>query len=142
MKRYDSYKDSGVEWIGEVPSHWEVTKLNNICGIITDYVASGSFAEIRNNVSYLSEPDYAMLIRTADLSNKNTNTNKVYINKHSYNFLKNSNLFGGEVILPNIGSVGDVYIMPENLYEHMSLAPNSIMLKTEYSNKYFSFFQS
>ena len=51
MKRYDSYKDSGVEWIGEVPSHWEVTKLNNICGIITDYVASGSFAEIRNNVS-------------------------------------------------------------------------------------------
>ena len=140
MKRYDSYKDSGVEWIGEVPSHWEVTKLNNICGIITDYVASGSFAEIRNNVSYLSEPDYAMLIRTADLSNKNTSTNKVYINKHSYNFLKNSNLFGGEVILPNIGSVGDVYIMPENLYEHMSLAPNSIMLKTKYSNKYFYYY--
>ena len=23
MKRYDSYKDSGVEWIGEIPSHWE-----------------------------------------------------------------------------------------------------------------------
>ena len=22
MKRYDSYKDSGVEWIGEIPSHW------------------------------------------------------------------------------------------------------------------------
>lgn len=140
MKRYDSYKDSGVEWIGEVPSHWEVAKLNNICDIITDYVASGSFADIRNNVSYLSEPDYAMLIRTADLSNKNTSTNKVYINKHSYNFLKNSNLFGGEVILPNIGSVGDVYIMPENLYEHMSLAPNSIMLKTKYSNKYFYYY--
>ena len=140
MKGYNSYKDSGVEWIGEVPSHWEVTKLNNICGIITDYVASGSFAEIRNNVSYLSEPDYAMLIRTADLSNKNTSTNKVYINKHSYNFLKNSNLFGGEVILPNIGSVGDVYIMPENLYEHMSLAPNSIMLKTKYSNRYFYYY--
>ena len=22
MKRYDSYKDSGVEWIGEIPGHW------------------------------------------------------------------------------------------------------------------------
>jgi type I restriction enzyme, S subunit len=22
MKKYDSYKDSGVEWIGEIPSHW------------------------------------------------------------------------------------------------------------------------
>lgn len=28
MKQYDSYKDSGVEWIGEVPSHWEVMKTS------------------------------------------------------------------------------------------------------------------
>ncbi len=28
MKRYDSYKDSGVEWIGEVPSHWKVMKTS------------------------------------------------------------------------------------------------------------------
>jgi len=27
MKRYDSYKDSGVEWIGEIPEHWEVRKI-------------------------------------------------------------------------------------------------------------------
>ncbi len=27
MKRYEEYKDSGVEWIGEVPSHWEVVPL-------------------------------------------------------------------------------------------------------------------
>lgn len=27
MKKYDSYKDSGVEWIGEVPEHWEVVPL-------------------------------------------------------------------------------------------------------------------
>ena len=26
MRKYDSYKDSGVEWIGEIPSHWGVTK--------------------------------------------------------------------------------------------------------------------
>lgn len=28
MERYDKYKDSGVEWIGEVPEHWEVKKVN------------------------------------------------------------------------------------------------------------------
>ena len=27
MKRYDSYKDSGVKWLGEIPSHWECVKL-------------------------------------------------------------------------------------------------------------------
>jgi type I restriction enzyme S subunit len=25
--RYESYKDSGVEWLGEVPAHWEVKRL-------------------------------------------------------------------------------------------------------------------
>lgn len=24
MNRYESYKDSGVEWIGEIPSHWSL----------------------------------------------------------------------------------------------------------------------
>ena len=27
MKPYLKYKNSGVEWIGEIPEHWEVTKL-------------------------------------------------------------------------------------------------------------------
>ena len=34
MNRYNSYKDSGVEWIGEIPSHWEKKKLKHI----VDYV--------------------------------------------------------------------------------------------------------
>lgn len=27
MQTYDSYKDSGIDWLGEIPSHWEVKKL-------------------------------------------------------------------------------------------------------------------
>jgi type I restriction enzyme, S subunit len=27
MKRYSDYKDSGVEWIGEIPSHWQVKPI-------------------------------------------------------------------------------------------------------------------
>lgn len=27
MRKYDSYKDSGVEWIGEIPSHWDITRM-------------------------------------------------------------------------------------------------------------------
>lgn len=30
MKRYESYKDSGVEWLGEVPSHWELKRLKQL----------------------------------------------------------------------------------------------------------------
>jgi|SRR5690625_2712516 len=29
MKKYDSYKDSGIEWIGEIPSHWGVVRFKH-----------------------------------------------------------------------------------------------------------------
>ena len=28
MRRYESYKDSGVEWLGDVPSHWELRRIS------------------------------------------------------------------------------------------------------------------
>lgn len=126
-------KDSGVEWIGEIPKDWVVTKLNRAVGVITDYVASGSFADLAENVTYLDTPDYAMLIRIADLSG--TKDKPVYIDKKAYDFLSNSNLFGGEVILSNIGSVGSVYIY-HKMYEYASLAPNSIMLNKSDDNRF------
>ena len=30
MERYESYKDSGVKWIGEIPEHWEVKRFRFI----------------------------------------------------------------------------------------------------------------
>ena len=34
MGRYAEYKDSEVEWIGEIPVHWEITKVKRKCNII------------------------------------------------------------------------------------------------------------
>lgn len=31
FKPYPTYKDSGVEWLGEVPEHWEVRKVKRLC---------------------------------------------------------------------------------------------------------------
>ncbi len=30
MERYDRYKDSGVEWLGEIPAHWEVKRIKRL----------------------------------------------------------------------------------------------------------------
>lgn len=27
MQRYDSYKDSGIQWLGEIPNHWKLRKM-------------------------------------------------------------------------------------------------------------------
>lgn len=36
MKQYDSYKDSGIEWIGKIPSHWEVCRFKDFASLRTD----------------------------------------------------------------------------------------------------------
>ena len=40
LRRYERYKDSGVEWLGPVPAHWEVTRLKFIAHVQTG-VAKG-----------------------------------------------------------------------------------------------------
>lgn len=132
-------KDSGIEGV-RVPLQWSARKFNHLCSRITDFVASGSFAALRENVPYLDSPDYAMLVRTADLSNSARSEGRVYISKQSYDFLRNSNLYGGEIVLPNIGSIGDVYIVPKDLYPRMSLAPNAITFSTLQNDKYYYYY--
>ena len=36
--RYPSYKDSGVEWLGQVPEHWEVKRLKHACHVFPSNV--------------------------------------------------------------------------------------------------------
>jgi type I restriction enzyme S subunit len=52
MKKYDSYKDSGIEWIGEIPSHWEVTRLKflgNLYSGLTGKSGSDFSSELTSN---------------------------------------------------------------------------------------------
>ncbi|MGA1826612.1 MAG: restriction endonuclease subunit S [bacterium] len=37
MERYKKYKDSGVEWIGEIPEEWEVEQLKYLVNILNGY---------------------------------------------------------------------------------------------------------
>ncbi|AEV66935.1 restriction endonuclease subunit S [Acetivibrio clariflavus] len=41
-KRYERYKDSGVEWIGEIPEHWGVKPLKRVFKIINGGTPSSS----------------------------------------------------------------------------------------------------
>ena len=111
----------------KLPDKWLWVRLGDYALKITDYVASGSFASLKENVLITNEPNYAIMVKTADFSN-NFTKNLTYTDKHGYEFLNNSNLFGGELILSNIGSIGKVFIVPY-LDRPMTLASNTIMIK-------------
>lgn len=80
MKRYAEYKDSGIEWIGEIPKEWSVVPIKRILSAIQDgthatftRVANGSpllsaknvsdnGVEISDNESLISEEDFNAIV--------------------------------------------------------------------------------
>ena len=121
---------------GCVPEDWNVLPINEITSLVTDYVANGSFASLAENVKYKEEKDVAVLIRLVDY-NRNFDGDFVYIDEHAYEFLSKSKLYGGEIIISNVGAnVGTVFRCPDLPYK-MSLAPNSIMVKFKGSDEFY-----
>ena len=137
-KQYEYYREKLLDLEGK--EGVEMKTLGEVCEV-TDYVASGSFASLRDNVHYYQEPNYAVLVRTVDLS-QNFEGDKIYIDEKAYNFLSKSNLFGGEIIINNIGAgVGKTFKCPYRK-EKMSLAPNAILVKTPNNDFYYHWFNS
>ena len=115
---------------GMLPTSFVVAKIGDLPLIVTDYVANGSFATLKANVKVYQEPNYAYFIRNTDLK---SGTFEVFVDEHSYNFLSKSRLFGGEIIISNVGDVGSVFLCP-TLEAPMTLGNNIIMLKPEKEN--------
>ncbi|MFY7935982.1 MAG: restriction endonuclease subunit S [Flavobacterium sp.] len=55
MKPYEKYKESGVEWIGEIPEHWTGTPLKHISSITKGKKAKEDFQDYSEGlIPYLS----------------------------------------------------------------------------------------
>jgi type I restriction enzyme S subunit len=60
IKRYSSYKDSTIEWLGDVPEHWEVRRLKEVIVSPLSYGA--------NEMATDSNPEHPRFIRITDFS--------------------------------------------------------------------------
>lgn len=76
MATYESYKDSGVKWLGQIPSHWEVKKLRaffdrrNTKVSDTDYpplsVTKNGIVPQMENVAKSKDSDNRRLVKVGD----------------------------------------------------------------------------
>lgn len=117
MERYDSYKDSGVEWIGKIPSHWEVCKVKHSYKLQTGFTpASGQ------KKYYCEEDDGHVWITIGDISGKYVSKSSKHItNKAIEDYLpeitpKGSLLFSFKL------SVGQVAFNSEDCYTNEAIA--------------------
>ena len=63
MIKYNKYKNSGIEWIGEIPEHWEVKKLKYQFNIVT------GFTPPSGNSSYYEDGNH-IWVTIADMKKK------------------------------------------------------------------------
>ena len=51
-------KDSGIEWIGEIPEEWKITKLKNMCSFNRGYCFQSSDFGLENDIKFLSTNNF------------------------------------------------------------------------------------
>lgn len=134
------YEYFGKFYIDNSP-HYK--SLKEVFDTVTDFVAAGSFASLRENVIYQDSPNYAQLVRTMDIKSNFTKGQFVFVDKHAFDFLWRVNLDKECIILPNIGvNCGEVYhLKPSNLiYDNNVLGPNAILVRSsKYNHLFLSF---
>jgi len=62
-KKYEKYKNSGVEWIGEIPEHWEVRRLRFLASIKTGG---------KDTINQQSEGKYPFFVRSQKIERINS----------------------------------------------------------------------
>ena len=105
----------------------EMVEFGSIIETLTDYHANGSYEVLRDNVELKDSEDFAWMVRSTDFENGFQNKMR-YITESAYQFLKKSQIFGGELIMSKIGNAGKVYLMPE-ITRPCSLAMNLFLIR-------------
>ena len=120
MKRYDTYKNSGIEWIGEIPEHWSMKKLKNELDFNTGFTPPSGNSDYYNNGEniWITIRD----MKGKYLDNSKTKITDLVIEKYKPKILpKNSLLFSFKL------SIGKVAFNLKDLYTNeaiFSISPN------------------
>ncbi len=131
MKTDNKYKDSGIEWIGEIPNHWEVKKLKQF-----SYFYNGNgFPEIEQGKT---SGDYPFL-KVSDINNPdeiyiskgNNYVSKELVLERKWIIIKpNSILFPkiGEALLKNHRKINRREVLIDNNMMSMNLRKSKIVM--------------
>ena len=106
MKRYDSYKDSGIEWIGEIPTSWSSLKIKR-----TTNIKRGSSPRPIDDPKYFDdEKGEYHWIRISDVSKSGRYLTHTEQKLSELGSSLSHKLNEDEIVMSISGSVGKVFI--------------------------------
>lgn len=119
----EMFGDPGIN-----PKKWPVRKLEEYIEYMGDIGSNGSNEMVAKNLEMLDVEDYAIMIRTTNLTKNDFTNNIKYVTQKTYDFFKKSKIYGGEIIMNKIGSAGDFWLMPK-LNRPVTLGLNQLVIR-------------
>lgn len=108
-------KDSGVEWLGQVPEHWVVSFIKYILAKAKDAMVDGPFGSSVNTATDYVE-DGIPVIRTVNITNQGfSSENLKFMRISKFEELKRHSVKTGDVLFSKVGTIGNACIFPENM---------------------------
>ena len=104
-------KDSGVEWIGEVPSNYLMKKM----GWIADYKKGPFGSSIKISMFVPKGENTYKVYEQKNAIYKDEKLGSYYISKEKFEELSSNEVLPGDIIVSCAGTIGECYQMPENM---------------------------
>ncbi len=110
LTKYDNYKDSGVDWLGDIPSHWEVKRVKDIILKIGSGVTPKGGSDVYKNKGI-------PFIRSQNVYNKGLKMDTVsYIDDAIHERMKNSKIRPFDILINITGaSIGRTCFVPSSI---------------------------
>ena len=104
--RYPSYKNSGVEWLGDVPVHWATKRIKD-----TTYLKGRVGWKGLNSDEYL-ESGYAYLVTGTDFGSKYISWNEChFVDRERYEDDPFIQLKNGDLLITKDGTIGKLALV-------------------------------
>ena len=114
-------KDSGIDWIGEIPEHWEVKRLkHSVFNII-----SGPFGSSLVKDEYVKE-GYKIYGQEQVIPNDLT-IGDYYISQRKFESMRRYEVFEGDVLVSCVGTFGKIAVVPKE-FERGIINPRLIKM--------------
>lgn len=105
-------KDSGIEWIGEIPEGWGITKLKYVFKKNCTNLRVGPFGSALSGNDIKEEGNWIYNQRC--VLDNNFSTNDSFIDDKKFNQLKAFAVNPGDILITTRGSIGKVAIVPDD----------------------------
>jgi type I restriction enzyme, S subunit len=106
-------EDSGIEWIGEIPKHWEIKPIKYVLKNSGDGITIGPFGTSIARLDFSKKSEFRIFGQNHAI-NADFIANPLYVSEQKFLELKKYEIFPNDVVVSRMGTIGKAVVVPKN----------------------------